>query len=124
MLALFLNFASPALYALDASDSAYTLGLVSRFMLYSSLVNALVCATAATCVLRWGLYACVGVLVVAVLEGLGGVMVFIMTMGDEALSIAVIGQMGVCGLVVGVYAMSKCGRFKEWMVNASRFFRR
>ncbi|KII88318.1 hypothetical protein PLICRDRAFT_698715 [Plicaturopsis crispa FD-325 SS-3] len=125
-LALIFNFASPTLSALDASSKAYTLGLITRFLLYSSFVTGIGCGLAAAAMLytpyvpRWMMRCCVFALVAAVLQGLGGVAVFATTMEDTALAVAVIGQLVVCVLFIVLCGLCTYGPTRAWILDGLR----
>ncbi|KII88313.1 hypothetical protein PLICRDRAFT_29884 [Plicaturopsis crispa FD-325 SS-3] len=125
-LALILNFASPVLSSLDVSSKAYNLGLVTRFLLYSSFVTSIACGLAAAAmsympyVPQWVMQCCVLAVVGAILQGLGGVGVFVMTMEDTALAVAVIGQLAVCVLFILLCGLSTYGPTRAGILDGLR----
>ncbi|KII88315.1 hypothetical protein PLICRDRAFT_41484 [Plicaturopsis crispa FD-325 SS-3] len=124
--AVVLNFANPALTALDESSNVYAFALTSRSMLYLAFVTGFACGIMAAAmahtsyVSRGMIHCCVIFLVAAFLEGLGGVVMFVMTLEDTALSVAVIMLIVVCSLFILVCALNQYRHTRSGMLDVLR----
>ncbi|KII88310.1 hypothetical protein PLICRDRAFT_698708 [Plicaturopsis crispa FD-325 SS-3] len=133
VLVVFVKTVIPILRDIDASDSAHLRSLIIQLLLYSSLVISTGVLFSAAYMAKtpqaplWTRYCSVAFFLTAVLLGVGGIQMFVLTMQDAALPVSDILQMVFCGLFAAVYGLTIFHpAMGEWALNALRilqFFR-
>ncbi|KII88335.1 hypothetical protein PLICRDRAFT_621097 [Plicaturopsis crispa FD-325 SS-3] len=119
ILVLFMGFVNNKLGFLD--DAAYPRDLIIRVLLYSSLVNSVLCgliaglSSVATRVSRWVVRFSVWLLFVAAFEGLAGLVFFVVVAENMVLCLVVVGQMVICGFLVAVYGLNMFESTRRWL---------